>query len=112
MPPSVHKVLIHGPAIVRDSVLPIGQFSKKVLESSHKLLRSYRRDHRKISREKTNEDIFLRLHLHSNPYITLSGILPKVQKKKVPVEVTDMLQDQVNTRDIDSEDASSLDDED
>ena len=78
MPPSVHKLLIHGPVLTKNSVSPIGQFSEEVLESSHKILKFYRREHsRKISREKTNKDIFLRLLLHSDPLLTLSGISPK-----------------------------------
>ena len=59
MPPSVHKLLIHGPRLVKESILPMGQLSEEELESSHKYIKSFRRDRsRKCSRTHTNEEIW------------------------------------------------------
>lgn len=71
MPASVHKLLIHGPAIVKASVLPIGMYSEEALESRNKHLRNYREHHaRKCSREKTITDMFHALLYTSDPMIS------------------------------------------
>lgn len=92
MPPSVHKVLIHGPSVVQKCILPIGRFSEEVLESSHKICKLYRKSFsRKSSRTNTNEDIFKRLLLNSDPLISMSSSAKCAQNKKMPQEVLDLL---------------------
>ena len=91
MPLTVHKILIHGSSVIKNSILPIGHFSEEVLEASHKICKKFRRDNtRKISRIATNKDLFSRLHLYSDPLITLSGNLPKKKLTKLPAEVIDL----------------------
>ena len=46
MPPSVHKVLIHGGEVIKYSILPIGQLSK---EAKNKDLRFVRKYHKIIT---------------------------------------------------------------
>ena len=92
MPPTVHKVLIHGPSVVQKCVVPIGQFSEEVLKSSHRICKLYKKSFsRKSSRSKTNEDIFKRLLLHSDPLISLTAPIKNVKRKKLPEEVFHLL---------------------
>ncbi|KAK4871438.1 hypothetical protein RN001_016456 [Aquatica leii] len=71
MPPTIHKVLIHGPIIIETALLPIGQLSEEAQEANNKMLKKYREGYsRKISRDKTNEDIINRLLISSDPPIT------------------------------------------
>ena len=90
MTSTVHKVLIHGPAIATEFILPIGLLSEEALEASNKNIRKYReRFTRKFSREKTNEDIFLGLLLNSCP--KLSSSRQKKRIRDIPKRVQDML---------------------
>lgn len=58
MPPSVHKVLIHGCDIMEYFDAPISWFSEEAQESSNKVFRKARSEHsRMFQRAKTNEDI-------------------------------------------------------
>lgn len=59
MPSSLHRILIHGPEIIKAVPLPIGMFSEEALESRNKDFRRYREAlSRKFSREKTMRDVF------------------------------------------------------
>lgn len=94
MPPSVHKILIHGPSVIKESILPVGQLSEEVLEASHKVCKKFRQRHaRKMSRVATNEDVFMRWLLYSDPKISLSGDIPTKSKKSLPIAVLSLLQD-------------------
>ena len=78
MPTTVHKILIHGREIISSSLLPIGQMSEDAQESSNKYIKRFREDFsRKNSRVKTMEDVFLRLLVSSDPYISSLRKLPK-----------------------------------
>ena len=82
MPASVHKLLIHGDEIIKHALLPIGQLSEEAQETKHKDFKKFRaKNGRKYSRIATNEDIFNRLLLTSDPYISTFRI--KSYKKKV-----------------------------
>lgn len=72
MPSSVHKVLIHGEAIIEHySILPLGELSEDAQESRNKDYKNFRLHHaRKISRRATNEDVLHSLLYTSDPYIT------------------------------------------
>lgn len=72
MPPSVHKILIHGGEIVRHALLPIGQLSEEAQEAKNKDFK-FIREHRsrKHSRKHTNEDLMNYLILSSDPCISL-----------------------------------------
>ncbi|XP_076635462.1 uncharacterized protein LOC143348753 [Colletes latitarsis] len=84
MPTSVHKIFIHGPEIISSALLPIGQMSEEAQEHSHKYIKSFRKDFsRKFSRTKTMEDVFLRLLLSSDPYISNLKKQPKKKMQKI-----------------------------
>lgn len=73
MPPSVHKVLIHGADLMTRFDLPIGYFSEEAQEARNKDFRNIRENHsRKSSRKNTNEDILHWLLLSSDPVINCS----------------------------------------
>ena len=71
LPPSLHRVLIHGPSTLRNTLLPIGMMSEEAQESRNKDHRNFRRDHtRKFSRTTTNEDLIHHLLITSDPVIS------------------------------------------
>lgn len=70
MPASLHKILIHGPMVVDQFLLPIGNYSEEAQEARTSDLRSFKRDYsRKGSRIENLEDVFNRLTLTSDPYL-------------------------------------------
>lgn len=71
MPPSVHKISIHGSSIIKSFVSPIGILSEEAQESFNKDIKRYRESYsRKSSRININTDIFQRLLLSSDPLIS------------------------------------------
>nr|CAH7742540.1 unnamed protein product [Callosobruchus chinensis] len=73
------------------SLLPIGQLSEEAQEASNKVFRKFRESFsRKISREKTNEDILKRLLISSDPYISSLEKVRKL-KKALDTEVIGLL---------------------
>lgn len=51
MPPSVHKILIHGFLVIKYSLMPMGYLSEEAQESRNKDYKIYREHHtRKSSR--------------------------------------------------------------
>lgn len=83
MTPTVHKVLMHGPLIVKNALIPIGTLSEEAAEVRNKHFRDYRENYsRKFSREDCNRDILYRLLLTSDPY--LSSIRPRPKKISKP----------------------------
>ncbi|KAE8743473.1 hypothetical protein FOCC_FOCC010925 [Frankliniella occidentalis] len=72
LPPSVHKVLIHGGAIIRAAELPIGLYGEEAQECRNKHLRG-------------NRDVLNMMLCTSDPYLyTKRSITPKVKKKPTP----------------------------
>lgn len=89
MPPSVHKVLLHGSSIAKSFTLPIGLLSEEAQESRNKDIKRYREfNTRKSSRININTDIFQRLLLSSDPLLSsqtnikthIRELLPEVQE--------------------------------
>lgn len=92
MPTSVHKLLIHGPVIITHALLPIGQLSEDAQEARNKDIKRYREDFaRKSSRVKTMEDVFHRLLVTSDPYISSVRRLPQKKLKSLSPEAVAML---------------------
>ena len=92
MPPTVHKILIHGPQIIDNALLPIGQLSEEAQEARNKDIKQYRQGHsRKCSRLDTNTDILNHLLISSDPLITSLRKLPPKTFKKFPIEVQHLL---------------------
>lgn len=71
MSPTLHKVLLHGAFIAEKAPFPLGELAEDAQESINKLLRDYRKNHaRQSGRSVNNEDIFKRLLIRSDPYIS------------------------------------------
>lgn len=93
MPTTVHKILIHGSQVIENVVIPIGQLTEEAQEAKNKEMRRYREHHsRKCSRLKTNEDVFKRLLLSSDPILSTIGYKYKIKKEKCDIYYTEMLQ--------------------
>lgn len=92
MPTSVHKILIHGPQIIAHALLLIGQLSEDAQEARNKEIKRYREDFsRKCSRTKRMEDIFNRLLVTSDPYISSIRKLPQKKIKSLSREAVKLL---------------------
>ncbi|XP_011689919.1 PREDICTED: uncharacterized protein LOC105451261 [Wasmannia auropunctata] len=90
MPPSVHKVLLHGSDIIQHLDLPIGCLSEEAQEASNKIFRKARACHSRMKLRKcTNEDIMHYLLILSDPVI--SNI--RVKQKKAPKEFSPKMKD-------------------
>ncbi|KAJ4438245.1 hypothetical protein ANN_14184 [Periplaneta americana] len=92
MTPTMHKILIHGPTVIENALLPIGQLSEEAAEARNKHFRSYRQNYaRKFSRESCNLDIINRLLRSSDPLLT--SMRPTQRKRTKPFlkETTEML---------------------
>lgn len=71
LPPSVHKVLLHAPEIIKNCLVSIRELSEEAAEAKNKDIKLFRMRHtRKISRVLTNTDLLNRLLLSSDPFIT------------------------------------------
>ncbi|KAJ4425734.1 hypothetical protein ANN_27930 [Periplaneta americana] len=92
MPPTIHKILIHGPEIIRHAIVPIGQLSEEAQEARNKEFTKYREGFsRKVSRTKTNEDVPNVLLISSDPIIFSLRKMPKKKATQFDKEVLDML---------------------
>lgn len=92
LPPSVHKVLIHGPDVIESAILPIGELSEEAAEAKNKEYKLFRLNHtRKMSRTKCNMDLLNRLLLSSDPLVTELRKLPPKNKNSFPKAVLDLL---------------------
>lgn len=92
MPASVHKLLVHGASIISASILPIGLLSEEAQETRNKDCRDIREYHtRKISRIATNEDLFKRLLLSSDPVISSFKQTSVKKADPFPTEVLQLL---------------------
>ena len=68
MPPSVHRVLVHGAAVMRQLPLSVGTYSEEPQESRQKHNKQYRAGHAsKVCRQDTMRDQFNYLLVSSDP---------------------------------------------
>lgn len=85
MPPSVHKILIHGSEVIEHALLSIGELSEEAAETNNKFVKEFRRNNtRKMSRMVTNTDLLHRLLINSDPLITGLRKSPLQQKTPLP----------------------------
>lgn len=94
MPPTVHKILIHGSDVIRFAPVPIGQLSEEVQETRHKEIRRYRlQNTRKTSRIKTNEDLLHSLLISSDPLISSHRQIENSNKMELFKEAKNLIAD-------------------
>lgn len=105
MPSSVHKVLMHGAAIIESfSLLPIGQLSEEAAEARNKDFRRYRQHHsRKCSRKATNEYILNNLLTSSDPLISTKRYKFGRKHKTLSEEVQSLIIERAETFDDDDQ---------
>ena len=83
IPPSLHRVLVHGKEIVEATPLPIGITSEEGAESNTKFARRFHENHtRKTSQEDTMSDLFHRMMDISDPIIVAMSPQPKTMPEK------------------------------
>ncbi|XP_055839998.1 uncharacterized protein LOC129907699 [Episyrphus balteatus] len=95
MTPTVHKILIHGPEIINNALLPIGMLSEEAQEARNKDFKTYREYFsRKTSRKDNITDIFNRLFISSDPFMSLMRSLPVINRKSFDLEVVNLLEEE------------------
>ena len=87
MPTSVHKVLIHGAENVKYALLPIGQLSEDAQESPNKDIKNF-----------NMRDIFNRLLLTLDPFLSSIRKLPQRPAKSLHQEAIQLLKQPEVTR--------------
>jgi hypothetical protein len=91
IPPTLHRVLVHGHAIIEATPLNIGLTSEEGSESNTKFARKFYKNHtRKTSQQNTMSDLFLRLMDCSDPFILNQKITQKI--KPVPNDMLQLIQ--------------------
>jgi hypothetical protein len=105
MPVSVHKLLVHSPAVCRQMPLPIGFMSEEASEAANKIYRRSRDAHtRKAERSQTITDVLHYMLAYSDPKLSM---LRSPQKSKshqgVPDEVLFLLES-IDSRDDNNND--------
>ena len=90
IPPTLHRVLVHGRAIIEATPVRIGLTSEEGSESNTKFARNFYKNHtRKSSQENTMSDLFFRLLDCSDPFI-LAG-KPLKSEKPVPKDLLQLV---------------------
>ena len=94
IPPSLHRVLVHGKEIVEATPLPIGLTSEEGAESNTKFARRYHESHtRKTSQKDTMSDLFHRMMDVSDPIVVAMSPEPKsMPEKHLPPDMAELLQ--------------------
>jgi hypothetical protein len=99
IPPSVHKIMVHGADIIDAIDLPLGLLSEEPSEANNRRLRLAKWNHSRLnSRINTFTDMYNRCMDGSDPMV-LSYIveekLAKRPKRNLPPEVADLIQEDV-----------------
>ena len=94
MPTCVHKVLMHGSAVIRSFLVPIGQLSEEALEAGNRVFRNTRLFHaRKTSRIDNLMDIIHYLLAYSDPSITSYRIVKDKKHLEYSQTALELLED-------------------
>jgi len=108
IPPTVHKILVHGSSVAKFALLSIAQLSEEVLEARNKYVKNFRLNHtRKFSRTITNQDLFQRLLCTSDPVIC-STYCYKFKENSLPEKMKNLI---ISKEPNNSESASDMDDD-
>lgn len=112
MPISMHKflftVLIHGPSIIKESLLPMGELFEETQEEKNKDIRYFREHHtRKNSCVKTNEDLFLRMIHSSDPFLSSFKDIKEKYKTRLDHDVIKLINFEEEKREIEEQEKYS-----
>ncbi len=95
IPPTLHKILVHGKEIIKACPVPIGWTSEESSEANNKFIRKYLSHHtRKTSHLDTMSDLFHRLLQISDPCLVTKSFkqLRKKESRKFTPEMLEILQ--------------------
>ena len=103
MPQSIHKVLIYGVRLIKETVLPVGMMSEEAQEARNKDCKYFKEHNtRKTSRVKTMEDLLYILLVSSDPLVSSLRKKTRKRNKSMHPEVLDLLHVEDDTNDVDS----------
>lgn len=113
MPPSVHKVLVHGGTIMKKMIFPVGCFSEEAQEAGNKVFKAARAyNSRKCSCISNNEDVMHHLLISSDPVISKLKVIKNKTVKDSTTEAKSLLMDdqkndiQINNIETDEDNCS------
>jgi hypothetical protein len=120
LPPTLHRVLVHGKEIIEATPLALGATSEEGSEANAKFARKYLKHHtRKTSQKETMFDLFHRLLDISDPFVvTQSFIANKKTIRNIPADMALLISDMqenkqnelnVSICDMSFSDSSSID---
>jgi len=98
IPPTIHKVLVHGKDIIEHCPLPIGLTNEEASEANNKILRNVRLHHtRKTSWSDGMSDLYHRMMDLSDPVVLEKSQQKKKKREKKPLspEILGLLQSPV-----------------
>ena len=88
IPPTLHKVLVHGKEIIKATPMPVGWTSEEGSKSNTKFAHRFHTNHtRKTSQEDTMSDLFNRLMDISDPVVVSYSKEKKKQQKFIPEDM-------------------------
>ena len=86
IPPTVHKLLVHGATIAENLELPIGQYSEEAQETQHKELRNARLFHTtKISRLNVMKNLYHYMLARTDPVISTKSFKKHKSSNGIPL---------------------------
>ncbi len=93
IPPTIHKILVHGKDIIEACPVPIGWTSEEGSEANNKFIRKFLANHtRKTSHLDTLTDLFHRLLEISDPVLVSKSFKSdKKEKRQLTVEMQEIL---------------------
>lgn len=92
MPPSVHKLLMHGSDIISCFKIPFGWLSEEPQEGNNKIFRRICQENsRMVNRKATNEDIMHYLMILSDVVISSLRIKDEVKVKPLSQQAQKLL---------------------
>nr|CAI5850437.1 unnamed protein product [Callosobruchus analis] len=89
---TLHKMLIHGAAVISHFMLPAGQLSEEAAAARNKHFRLYRQNFsKKFDRVNCNRGILNRLLLKSDPLVSSNHKQPRKKSKPFSSEILSLL---------------------
>jgi hypothetical protein len=114
--PTIHKIVVHGAAIIDAIDLPLGLLSEEPSESNNKEIRKAKTQHsRRNSPVNTMMDTYNRGMDKSDPviisWLSEEKLANRPKRPKLPLEVADLFKEDVFFSDVDTETDTDTDTE-
>ena len=113
IPPTLHKVLVHGREIIEATPVAIGITSEEGSESNIKFARRFYKHHtRKNCQGNTMYDLFHRLMDVSDPIILSKQCIPKqFSARKIPMDLLRLIQTDEENQKLERIELSDIEDD-